>query len=103
MTNLYRTASQTVSGSLADGGSETVRTNPGNHRITIAVFPGAGATVSVQVTISALSELEGGSPNYVDWDAGDVSDDTIRVIDGPINGVKISSSGGTAVYELLES
>jgi hypothetical protein len=101
MTNLYKTPSLSVVGALAAGGSDVIRVNAGSERITVAVFPGAGATVSVQISISPLSVIETGSPNYVDWDAGDVTADTIRVIDGPVNAVKITSTAGTADYEML--
>ena len=101
MTNYYDKPSLSVTGSLASGGSVTVRVNANIEKTAIAVFPGASATVGVQLSISPLSEIETGTPNYTDWDAGDVTADTLRVIDGPVNAVKITSTGDTADYELL--
>ena len=62
----------------------TVR-GPAPH--SIAVSPGPGCTVSCEVSL--------GGNRWYPWDAGPVTEPTIRVVNGPIRQVRFTRTAGT--------
>ena len=91
----------TKKGSLTTGQSSGAIIIPPNlSKVSIAVFPGASAVISVELSVSSVEDLDSAG-NFVDWETGDVTEDTLKVLEGPVNAVKITTASGPADYELL--
>lgn len=57
--------------------------------ISVAVFPGASATMTVQYTVSEKYDDQ-----YFDWPSGSVTSNTADVVIGKVYSIKITTTGG---------
>lgn len=70
---------------------------------SVAVFPGAGATAKVEISASspALIASDPGSARWIELEAA-LTDDTFVAFPSPATGLRVSSSVGATVVEVVQ-
>lgn len=70
-------------------------------RFTVVAKTSGEALVEVSNTPTAV-ESPGGA-TWIAWDAGTVTSDTVRVVQGPVYALRLTSATGGATFEFMES
>ena len=83
----------------ADTTSDAIHILEGASPITIGLHPLSSG--KVQYTISAKTAIIADTANWVDWDAGSISESTIQVALGSITGVRGVAVSGDATLEIV--
>lgn len=71
------------------------------NEITVSLIPN-GNTAEVQATASDESAIDGATANWIPWDPGVVTSNTMRAAVGPITGLRINQTvgAGTSTLEI---
>lgn len=64
------------------------------YPITVVCIPG-GSTAKIQYTTSPESEVEADSALWRDWEAGEVTETTESVFDGPMTALRLVNVSGS--------
>lgn len=69
---------------------------------SVAVFPGAGATASVEISASSPASIaaDPASARWVELETG-ITDESFVAFPGPATALRLKSSGGETVFEVL--
>ena len=90
-----------ASESITDGNTSDWKKVPAGKDVTITVYPGAGATVSVDVTDGTYAQIDAATAPANEWEPGGVTSATTRTYYGSITGVRFETAGGDATCTIL--
>jgi hypothetical protein len=68
--------------------------------ITVAVVLATGGEGKVQYTLDSVELIDSDDAAWFDWPAGDVTDNTVDVMLGPVTAVKLVCPAGTGTATL---
>lgn len=88
---------------LAGQTSNPIKLPRGISPLTIGVAPVSGGTGKVQYSLSDFSAIDGDTAQWFDWDQGAVANDTTRVLDGEVTGLRLVSATQNCDWEVLGS
>ncbi len=69
--------------------------------VSVGVFPAAGATGLVELSLSPRSEVEAGAGRWLPWPAGNVTTATLDALVGPATAVRLTATGGAVTWEVV--
>ena len=88
------------SGSLAIGQtSSPLPLTEEIRQVTVGLYP-TGGTAKVQITISTPEEVAASTAVWFDWGLGEVSDNTMDVLEAPVSAIRVVALTGSAKFDL---
>jgi len=96
----YARASHQGSTTIAADGSERISLPPA-AKYTLFLYPTDGATVTVNLIGSSDAAVAAGTHNKQAWATGDITEDTVKVIDGPLTAIEIESADEACDVEVV--
>lgn len=97
----YNRTSMVNSITVASGATSGAVPVPPAKMYTVFVYPDSGATVSVYLIGSSDAAVAAGTHNRQAWSEGAVSEDTVKVVDGPLTAIEVSSASAGATVEIV--
>lgn len=70
------------------------------ERVSVAVFPGGGGSMTIQFTCSPPAAVEAGTANWVAWSKGAVTSADADTLAGPVTAVRASAATAAGVFEI---
>lgn len=81
-------------------GETLVLALPQSTPVAIAVHPAPGASASLSVSLSSQARIKDGSARWLP--AVEISEPYANENTSPVNGIKITATGGAVVLEVLQ-
>lgn len=82
------------------GTSTPVRVKAEMTDVTVAVFPTGGIS-KIQFSLSPLSDVDGGTARWVDWDFGNVTQATADALASIVTAIRLVVTSGNCTMEVI--
>lgn len=71
--------------------------------INVVVAPNANSTITIEYSLSPLSDIRAGTAHYYAWASGAITGVAVQaVFDAPISAMRATATTGTGIVEYLE-
>jgi hypothetical protein len=86
---------------VPSGETDTIALTFSSIRPTVAVYPGAGGTLTVQYSVSPLASVQGGTALWTNWPHNAASSPRLDFVQGPVTGIRCSALVSEGMWEIL--